>query len=155
MMKSIIFFLLIPLLIVGANSASAQTINDIQICEGVDTVLRKAIDPQSVFLVGQRAHCFLNFGGRGDRDMTIKVNWYRNENLQYSQYLDLKFKSKKTSRYRTWANKTLRGAGNWKAEIVGEQKEILTSVDFRVIERLKKFPGKQVLGSAVLPEEGN
>jgi len=119
------FFIISLFLIFGfLLPTNAQTIKESTICSNV--VELQPIDEKSSFKVGERAYCWLKVE-EAKPGTFLTIEWYRGDHLEYKYQLFLKYKN-----MRTYAYKTLRREGIWKAVIKSPEETILETKIFAV-----------------------
>lgn len=102
-------------------SAQSLEISEAKLGKGVQD--RQIVDETTTFAVNEKAYLWLRVtGGPGD----IKVTWSIGE---HSDSIPLSIGG---SPWRTWANKTLWQAGEWKATVTDSNGQMLKEISFQV-----------------------
>ncbi len=119
-MKTRIIQYLLTLFMLGAfHNFYGQTVEKITMCEEV--VDREPVNEKSTFAEGEVAVCWLKIVDAPVGD-SISVEWYLKDELMYTNRLALKYAS-----MRTYANKTLYQAGNWRVVVKSDNGVALAS----------------------------
>jgi hypothetical protein len=102
-------------------SAQALEVSEAKLGKGVQD--RQIVDETTTFAVNEKAYLWLRVtGGPGD----INVTWSLGE---HSDTIPLSIGG---SPWRTWANKTLWQAGEWKATVTDSNGHVLKEIAFQV-----------------------
>ncbi len=102
-------------------SAQALEVSEAKLGKGVQD--RQIVDETTTFAVNEKAYLWLRVtGGPGD----ITVTWSIGD---HSDSVPLNIGG---SPWRTWANKTLWQAGEWKATVTDSNGQVLNEISFQV-----------------------
>ena len=105
----------------AAVSAQALEVSEAKLGKGVQN--REIVDEATTFAVNERAYLWLRVtGGPGE----INVTWSIGD---HSDTVPLKIGG---SPWRTWANKTLWQAGDWKVTVTDSAGQVLKEISFQV-----------------------
>lgn len=110
----------------AAAPASSLTISRMDIASSVDN--RQPVGIAATFPASQeKVFCYVELKDV-PKDTTITFAWtYGNDTDKVTQQI------KKSSRWRTWGNKSLAGRiGDWKVDVLDESGEVLQSAAFKV-----------------------
>jgi Protein of unknown function (DUF2914) len=122
-MKGLMGLVAAAVLMLSSVVVSAQSleIGDAKLGKGVQD--REIVDETTTFAVNEKAYLWLRVtGGPGD----IKVTWSIGD---HSDSVSLHIGG---SPWRTWANKTLWQAGEWKATVTDGNDQVLKEITFQV-----------------------
>ena len=122
-MKGLIGLVTAAVLMFSSVAVSAQSleVSEAKLGKGVQN--REIVDETTTFAVNEKAYLWLRVtGGPGD----IKVTW---SIADHSDSVPLKIGG---SPWRTWANKTLWQAGEWKATVTDSNDQVLKEITFQV-----------------------
>jgi len=122
-MKGLMGLIAAAVLMLSSVVVSAQSleISDAKLGKGVQD--REIADETTTFAVNEKAYLWLRVtGGPGD----IKVTWSTGD---HSDSVPLHIGG---SPWRTWANKTLWQAGEWKATVTDSNDQVLKEITFQV-----------------------
>jgi len=128
------FRILVSLIILYTPFLLSQTIQSAKICETVENL--EPQNPKNKFEKGERAYCWMQITD-AEPGSFITLQWYCNNELEYSYNLKIKYET-----MRTYAYKTLRKEGLWRADIQSETGDVLKSMTFYVGETFKPIPLK-------------
>jgi hypothetical protein len=104
-----------------AASAQSLEVADAKLGKGVQD--REIVDEATTFAVNEKAYLWLRVtGGPGD----INVTWSIGD---HTDSVPLKIGG---SSWRTWANKTLWQAGDWKVTVTSSDGQVLKEITFQV-----------------------
>lgn len=119
--------LLVCSLILLANLSFAQSsiIADALICE--DVIEREPVNARDTFLVGAKAYCWMKLNN-ANVGSVVTVKWFVEDKEVHTYDLTVKYPN-----MRTYAFKTVRQAGKWRAEIRDVSGEVLKKFDFTVL----------------------
>ena len=105
----------------AAVSAQALEVSEAKLGKGVQN--REIVDEATTFAVNEKAYLWLRVtGGPGE----INVTWSIGD---HSDTVPLKIGG---SPWRTWANKTLWQAGDWKVTVTDSAGQVLKEISFQV-----------------------
>lgn len=102
----------------------SQNLEDAEVCSSVKNL--EPVNPTSEFNVGQKVYCWIKLTD-ATIGSSIKVEWYSNDQLQYTSKLSTNYSS-----MRTYTYKTVGVEGNWRADIKKSSGELLRSLEFVV-----------------------
>jgi hypothetical protein len=122
-MKGLMGLIGAALLMFVSVAASAQSLEvaDAKLGKGVQD--RQIVDETATFAVNEKAYLWLRVtGGPGD----ITVNW------SIGDHTDTVPLNIGGSSWRTWSNKTLWQAGDWKVTVTGSDGQVLKEITFQV-----------------------
>jgi hypothetical protein len=122
-MKGLMGLVAAAVLMFSSIAASAQSLEVSEAKLGKDVQNRDIVDETTTFAVNEKAYLWLRVtGGPGD----IKVNWSIGD---HTDSVPLKIGG---SPWRTWANKTLWQAGEWKVTVTDGSDQVLKEITFQV-----------------------
>lgn len=107
-----------------SSNCSAQTIQKAVLSSNVKSL--NPVDNLTAFKVGSRVYCWVKITN-GKPGENILIDWYMNDKFQHQSTLKVKYSS-----MRTYTYKTVRAAGNWRANIRTKSGKLLKSMDFTV-----------------------
>jgi len=122
-MKGLMGLVAAAVLMFSSIAASAQNleVSEAKLGKGVQN--RAIVDETTTFAVNEKAYLWLRVtGGPGD----IKVNW------SIGDHTDSVALNIGGSPWRTWANKTLWQAGEWKVTVTDGSDKVLKEITFQV-----------------------
>ena len=122
-MKRMLGWVAVAALMIWSIAASAQNLEVAEAKLGKGIQNRAITDETATFAVNEKAYLWIRVtGGPGD----IKVNWSVGD---HHDSVPLKIGG---SPWRTWANKTLWQAGEWKVTITDGSDNVLKELTFQV-----------------------
>lgn len=122
-MKGLMGWVAAAVLMFSSVAASAQSleVSEAKLGKGIEN--RAIVDETTTFAVNEKAYLWVRVtGGPGD----VKVNWSVGD---HQDSVPLKIGG---SPWRTWANKTLWQAGEWKVTITDGSDKVLQELTFQV-----------------------